>query len=315
MKNFVKFLGTCVASVCLLITFAHAQSVPTVISHQGRLTDASGPVNGTYDFELTLYDSPTGGSSVGLGTFHYNTPVVDGLFTLEANFDSVDYSEEVYLQILARESGTSTFGNPLMPRVPIRAVPVASTTQSIQGISVSTDDPNNGDLLIYNHAEREYEPVPIPLSAIPDRFKYNTFFQVTSGPPTFEFVSGNRNTEVRSFAGSGTPTTYALFPGFSEEMEIEDITITVFENGGLAPVTMNVTAEVYNYITGTAVETITTSATDIRFAGPGSVISLPLDSNLTTVSTGHYVVVRADSAGDASNFVSFTIEMTTVATN
>lgn len=54
-------------------------------TYQGRLTDANGVVNGTCDFQFSLFDAANGGSQVGSIQTVANVTVSGGLFTAQLN--------------------------------------------------------------------------------------------------------------------------------------------------------------------------------------------------------------------------------------
>jgi hypothetical protein len=63
--------------------------VGTAFTYQGQLKQNGSPVTGSADFVFTLWDAPTGGNQVGV-TVQSETgghPVVDGLFTIELDFN------------------------------------------------------------------------------------------------------------------------------------------------------------------------------------------------------------------------------------
>lgn len=55
--------------------------VQTVITYQGRLTDAGGPANGNFDMTFRIFDAATGGNLLWVETFT-GLPVTAGLFTV-----------------------------------------------------------------------------------------------------------------------------------------------------------------------------------------------------------------------------------------
>lgn len=57
----------------------------TAFTYQGRLNSAGTPASGNYDLTFTLFDSPTGGASVGGFVQLTAVPVTNGLFTVTIN--------------------------------------------------------------------------------------------------------------------------------------------------------------------------------------------------------------------------------------
>lgn len=105
----------------------------TAFTYQGRLNDTHGPVNGTYDFFFSLYDSATGDTGqIGPSLPYGSTPVSNGLFTLTLDFGNPFSSNATWLQISVRTNGASTLTN-LSPRQLLTPAPYAlfATTASI----------------------------------------------------------------------------------------------------------------------------------------------------------------------------------------
>ncbi|MCD6531264.1 hypothetical protein J7K99_02330 [bacterium] len=72
--------------VCIILfsffTFpANATDIPRAINYQGKLYDSGGPANGTYDFQVALYDASTDGTELWVKTFD-DVNVNYGLFSL-----------------------------------------------------------------------------------------------------------------------------------------------------------------------------------------------------------------------------------------
>lgn len=105
-----------IVSMILLTTLPLFCSVPTMISYQGKLTDAAGnPLNGTYDLSFAIYNDATAGSLLWTEAQN-DVPVSQGLFNVLLGSvnplpDSA-FTGMTWLQ-------TSVDGNPLTPRVRI----------------------------------------------------------------------------------------------------------------------------------------------------------------------------------------------------
>jgi hypothetical protein len=108
---------------------AHSAPLGTAFTYQGRLTDASGPANGRYDFQFTLYDSVTNGSVVAGPLTTTSVGVSNGLFTVSLDFGSVFTGNARWLQTAARTNGAASFAT-LLPRQPLTAVPYATYAPS-----------------------------------------------------------------------------------------------------------------------------------------------------------------------------------------
>ncbi len=79
-RNFVLLLAVLVVAVFAVQTTN--ASVPMLISHQGRLLDASNqPVTGTRNLTFKIFETPTGGNPLWTET-HLAVPVSNGLFSV-----------------------------------------------------------------------------------------------------------------------------------------------------------------------------------------------------------------------------------------
>jgi len=89
------------------------------------MLDTGNPVNGSYDFQLMLFDAASGGAQVG-GTVLLTAPVEDGLFTLQADFGGGAFTGAArYLEIAVRPSGSGGYST-LLPRQTVSPAPYAS---------------------------------------------------------------------------------------------------------------------------------------------------------------------------------------------
>jgi hypothetical protein len=86
-----------------------AQEPPgTVYTYQGCLLDAEGKsLNGKYDLQFTLYDTPTGGSPVGDPIEVDAVEIVDCWCTVQLKFDAAAFDRwgTRYVEVSARKSG------------------------------------------------------------------------------------------------------------------------------------------------------------------------------------------------------------------
>lgn len=69
-----------------------ASPLATTITYQGRLKDASGPVDDYCDFEFKLFASSGGSDQVGSGIYRNNITVEDGYFTV----NDLDFGAEAF---------------------------------------------------------------------------------------------------------------------------------------------------------------------------------------------------------------------------
>lgn len=123
---------TIVVAVLLALAAAVAAEVPSMISYQGRLTDAVGdPVaNGGYDITFTIYDALSDGNSIWTET--QSVIVSDGLFSLclgaENPIEDSVFKEST--RFLGVQLGTNS---EMTPRVALIAVPYANRVATIDG--------------------------------------------------------------------------------------------------------------------------------------------------------------------------------------
>lgn len=87
MLRYARFAVVAALLAQFASTSGFAQSV-TATTYQGRLTDGSGPVNGTVTLEFSLFDRPIGGVLVAGPVVVPGVMVTDGLFTADLDFGS-----------------------------------------------------------------------------------------------------------------------------------------------------------------------------------------------------------------------------------
>ena len=97
----------------------------TEIWYQGQLSDAGTPANGTFDFQFTLHDAPTGGNTIGPSLQRNGVTVGNGLFATDLDFGAGAFVGNArWLQISVRPTGDGPFTT-LTPRQSLAAVPYA----------------------------------------------------------------------------------------------------------------------------------------------------------------------------------------------
>jgi hypothetical protein len=100
----------------------------TAFTYQGQLTDGGLPANGTYEFQFTLFGSPSGGSPVAgpNSPVPTPTPVSNGLFTVTLDFGAAPFmGADRWLEIGVRTNGSADPFTVLAPRPQLRPVPYA----------------------------------------------------------------------------------------------------------------------------------------------------------------------------------------------
>lgn len=102
------------------------QPLAAGFTYQGRLTGASGPVDGMCDFEFRLWDALTGGTQAGAPVTATNVVVSRGLFNVTLDFGAGVFDGSArWLAVAVRcPAGTGAF-TPLDPRQALTATPYA----------------------------------------------------------------------------------------------------------------------------------------------------------------------------------------------
>lgn len=105
-------------------------SAVTAFTYQGLLQENGQPVDGTYDFEFTIWDNDPGGSAVASSCpgCYSSISVEDGIFTLNimisgGSLNDVFSGGYRWIQIEARPTGTTSWQT--FPRQPISPAPYA----------------------------------------------------------------------------------------------------------------------------------------------------------------------------------------------
>jgi hypothetical protein len=97
-------------------------AVGTSFTYQGRVLHNGTPIDGTCDFEFSLWDAPSGGSQLA-GQAANGVVVSDGYFSAELDFGASAFTGDArYLQIGVNCGGGSAL---LEPRVALTAAPYA----------------------------------------------------------------------------------------------------------------------------------------------------------------------------------------------
>jgi len=114
-------------------------------TYQGRLNDASGPANGVFDFQFSLYSSSTGPGQIDTTITSLFLPVTNGLFTVQLSFPMANSSfngSDRWLEIAVKAGGVATNYIVLSPRQQITSAPYAiragsaasaATAQNVSG--------------------------------------------------------------------------------------------------------------------------------------------------------------------------------------
>jgi len=114
-------------TVLLLLTALTGLAAPfgTDVTYQGRLTENGAPANSVNDFTFTLYDTATGGATVGLSNVVNDLAVTNGFFNVTLDFPGAFDGNARWLQIAVRPGASAGAYTNLVPRQPILATPYA----------------------------------------------------------------------------------------------------------------------------------------------------------------------------------------------
>jgi hypothetical protein len=106
------------------------EPVGTAFTYQGLLKDDGVPVTGTANFIFSLWDAPTGGNDIAYFESPSDYPVVDGLFSIELDFNIPDGwiydGTALWLQVAVDYPAGSGNWETLMPRQRLTTAPFAS---------------------------------------------------------------------------------------------------------------------------------------------------------------------------------------------
>jgi hypothetical protein len=138
--------GTLLFIVVLPPARASAQTPQgTAFTYQGQLTDGASPADGTYDFQLILYDAAVGGSPVGPIVTVDDVVVTQGLFTASLDFGAVFSGQKRWLELGVRPGGSSGPYTPVSPRQELAPSPSASFSAETPWSGVSGKPPGFAD--------------------------------------------------------------------------------------------------------------------------------------------------------------------------
>ncbi|MEZ6212589.1 MAG: hypothetical protein R3B46_15315 [Phycisphaerales bacterium] len=119
---FTKAALSALCATVLSATIANAEP----FTYQGSLNDNGAPATGEYDLIFRLYDAANAGTQLGVQVVHENTPVTDGLFTVELDFgDDLFLMAPRYLEVRVRPGASGGSFDILSPRTTINPAPAA----------------------------------------------------------------------------------------------------------------------------------------------------------------------------------------------
>ena len=110
-----------------------ASPMGTAFTYQGQLTSGSNPANGSYDFDFTLYDSPTNGAQVG-GVWAMAVPVVNSYFQVTLDFGNAFNGDARWLMVWVKPDNAPGDFFPLYPRQRLAPTPYAIMANSASNV-------------------------------------------------------------------------------------------------------------------------------------------------------------------------------------
>src|SRR5262245_7593418 len=121
-----RWRGAMLLAAAWLAGTASAQTpVGTAFTYQGRLTDAGGPVTGSYDLRFTLFDAAAAGNPVGTPVTVGAVAVAQGLFSVSLDFGAPAVNGSArWLSIEVRPAGSGSY-TLLAPRQRLAPAPQA----------------------------------------------------------------------------------------------------------------------------------------------------------------------------------------------
>ncbi len=127
----------------MLPVFAAAQG--NAFNFQGRLNDGTNPANGSYDLQFRLFNAITGGNPVGTVAERPNTPLINGVFSVNLDFGATAFNSPnaVFIEIAVKPSASANAFTVLGPRQQLTVVPFAVRANNATNADNSTNSVNS----------------------------------------------------------------------------------------------------------------------------------------------------------------------------
>jgi hypothetical protein len=109
----------------------------TAWTYQGRLSEGSGPANGSYDLRFILYDADSGGDQVGDTQTRGDVTVTAGLFTVDLDFGEGAFDGDArWLEIAVRQGSSVGDFTVLSPRQRVSPTPYSLFAQTAGSLAL-----------------------------------------------------------------------------------------------------------------------------------------------------------------------------------
>lgn len=235
-----------IAILALLAGQLSAAPLETAFSYQGQLNETGSPANGSYDFQLELFDAASNGNSVAGPITVDDAAVSQGLFTLELDFgmDAIS-AEQLWLQVGVRGGGSSGSFTTLTPRTKLTAGPAALYALAA-GVAESVA---LGNVITVATVGGDYGSVAQALDSISDASPSNPYLvQVAAG----EFIETDlvlvpANVHLR---GSGVGTTIVASSRSSTVQNNASATVEMEANSRVSEMTIENRGSSSNFAIG-----------------------------------------------------------------
>jgi hypothetical protein len=133
---------------CVWLAAPAAVPMGTAVTYQGQIQQADSPVNGTCDFQFSLWDAMTGGGLIGATQLVAGVNVTNGLFTAVLDFGPGAFNGDArWLELAVRTPATAGSGGftLLSPRQPLTATPYALRAASAVQVAATNVTGTLGD--------------------------------------------------------------------------------------------------------------------------------------------------------------------------
>ena len=129
----------------VLLWAAASFSAPlgTSIVYQGELQQLGAPANGSFDFQVNIFDVNTGGVAIGNEVLLEDIDVTGGVFILDLDFGIAPFAgDQLWLEVGVREGASTDAHTSLLPRQKITAAPYALHAEMIALGAVGSGEVN-----------------------------------------------------------------------------------------------------------------------------------------------------------------------------